>query len=448
MKHHSFKNALASALLALIVTSPALSFGAPQGGTDGGGGNAIVCFSDKSIPKQIYANDNPNRGVITQEMLASIISVETYDLAYAKLATLERKPQIIPIQDKETFEQYARRIGKRVYSDSPRVLQMIERGLSLLKLQKALIRETGVITVSDIADVGVVDTSSCVVSTMAVQQLGATNPLNIDGRLFQHPKHTRQSMAILMLHEILYAAARQDYGARDSSGVRELIRVIATEGAGYTRPEFNQLLAKSFPLAPIRQKDNYGPIEFDHRNDTIETILLFNKVQPMLAESNRVADAFLESIPELGGRFVTAKIWDWDRYSVYMCAADSQMKAQANDLKMDYRVKKECTEYLEDFEYAFEKNSLTFKNLLNDFHSEHMIDLQRYNVDKIWASGLAAEMKKYGVREDVQELLKKKFVEKLERSGILSRFDRNLSWRFEFWQELDSEMRNAVLELP
>ncbi|MNT47042.1 hypothetical protein D3C72_1837230 [compost metagenome] len=57
-------------------------------------------------------------------------------------------------------------------------------------------------------------------------------------------------------------------------------------------------------------------------------------------------------------------------------------------------------------------------------------------------------MKKYGVREDVQELLKKKFVEKLERSGILSRFDRNLSWRFEFWQELDSEMRNAVLELP
>jgi len=431
MNHHSFKNALASAVLTLVVTAPALSFGAPQGGTDGGGGNAIVCFNNPSITKKIYSHDNPHRGTITEDMLQAITSVETYDLAYAKLPSLDRQPKIVPIEPNEAFDDYARRIAKRAAISAPEIQWVVDLGLIELKYNKALIRQNGVMSVSDMADVGVVNTNRCVVSTMAVQVLDSQNPLNLDGRLFQHPKHSRQSQATLILHEILYAAARKYFNATDSSGVRELIRMIITENAGYTKRDITDLMAKHFPT---RQAGTWTEVKLPSLSITEPAIsTLYNEAVILLQKYSQLAPRTEE--------------FDEIQILVQLSCASKSMKdilraitwgEDQHPAIIEFGWKNVC------------KNVDTSDQVLLDMLPKakavwsELLDAQtqdkvNWKGESLFANGLKDALDKMHVRSEEQAVIKEFF-------------DKNLVYGHrpdnEMWNKIESELRNSAVELP
>ncbi|MGZ3688975.1 MAG: hypothetical protein ACXVBW_11775, partial [Bdellovibrionota bacterium] len=89
----------------------------------------------------------------------------------------------------------------------------------------------GLLRISDANEVGYIDSQNCVVATMAAQfNSGGDYFLNIDERLFNHPKHSALSKAVLLLHEYLYSQARIA-GQGDSRNTRILVGRLITRNS-------------------------------------------------------------------------------------------------------------------------------------------------------------------------------------------------------------------------
>jgi hypothetical protein len=247
-------------LLGCLAASPLFA-----GTKDGGGGNAVVCFER---PEDLYLV-RAQGGVIRTEsgILDRIESIEAYDLVDAKkeIGTPPRTPQIIEIGENEQPLEYATRILWRWDAVNGRMYDFENPGngsremdrekiLSRLDANEIVYESNGVIQIDDTNPSGTIETDHCTRVTMAVQTNGPRTDsmrLSIDPRLFFHPKHSRLSQGVLLLHELIYSSARMFAGHQTSEHTRALIaRMIRVDLTDHALKSLlrNELFGSFYPI--------------------------------------------------------------------------------------------------------------------------------------------------------------------------------------------------------
>ena len=203
------KASVCAILISLISLS---TWAASEGAVDGGGGNAVVCFRDPEIPKQIRDKTSPTYGEILESYFDKIKSIETYDLYIARMASgIDSTPTVlIEPTSNASLRAYPEKIAKRFEAYIPSLARMIRAGAANFPNSQITVRDSGLVRVHDENDQDAyLDRVNCVVATMAVQRLiGGQFFMQIDGRLFNHPQHSSLSKAVLFLHEAIYSTVR------------------------------------------------------------------------------------------------------------------------------------------------------------------------------------------------------------------------------------------------
>ena len=206
-----------------------------SGGEAGGGENAVVCFDDVAIPIAIRDQNSVRFGqILDEEIKSHLVSVEAYDLFEAKMARGMSGivPQIIDVAPSESARDYVERIVKRFENYIPNIADAIRTGASAFPEDKIILRPAGLDRYHDEHDVGYIDSVHCVVATMARQyHSGDQIFLQIDRRLFQSPKHSQLSRAVLFLHESVYYSARTYAKHENSRATRALVGSIIDQAA-------------------------------------------------------------------------------------------------------------------------------------------------------------------------------------------------------------------------
>jgi len=206
---------------------------ADTGGWASGGGNALVCFSNERAAEQTRKNGN----IITDDIIDQIFLIEMYDLVEAKIprGLGQEEPYIIPIKDEESLISYVDRISNRFQFNVHVLQQSIFEGQRVLPNSNIRFYNGPVKQVDDIDTViGSNLHKQCVISTMAIQRNSNDYfSLYIDKRLFNHPAHSKQSQAVLLLHEYLYTQSRKK-GHTTSAATREAVSIAISKHSDYT----------------------------------------------------------------------------------------------------------------------------------------------------------------------------------------------------------------------
>ena len=240
--------------LAMIMSASAFA------GTEGGGGeNSVVCFKDGKIPAAIRDPQSPRFGqILDSEIKNDVISIEAYDLYEARMPRgLKREfPTIISIPDHVEIRAYAEYIAQRFAPYVPSVTKIIQSGSDMLTDSRIIMRPTGLNRIHDENDVGYIDASRCVVATMAAQyNAGDETRVQLDGRLYGSPLHSRLSQAVTFLHESIYYSARNFAQHTDSRATRTLVSTLIG-GASISSLELVNLL-KRLHMPFSENMDNY-----------------------------------------------------------------------------------------------------------------------------------------------------------------------------------------------
>ena len=211
-----------------IVGIMACSLAATANSGTRGGGNAIVCFDNQNIPKEIRAKDafgNILDGSIKDEYIPHITKVEMLDLyqAQVKKGLNGQKSQLIEPLANESFEQYARRILSRV-KGLTLWLDKVAETIDELPADRAEMYSYGIEPVNDYNIDYRIDTTNCVVGTIALNSKeGNSYRLAIDERLMMHPAHTRLSQYVTYLHEVVYRTGKDKFGENDESAFKNAV---------------------------------------------------------------------------------------------------------------------------------------------------------------------------------------------------------------------------------
>lgn len=178
------------------------------GGMDSGGGQGYVCFDSTSVA----THAKNNHGNLDDEDINHISQIVTLDLYEAKLkrGNPAREIKIVARSADENYEQYLERIISRIAVKFPELADQIVKVSAEFSGDHLLWSPIGLTEVSDGNSVLAYDTAFCTLTTLAIQfKEEEAQYLNLDPRLFNHDKMSEDSKAILMLHEYLYAIARQ-----------------------------------------------------------------------------------------------------------------------------------------------------------------------------------------------------------------------------------------------
>jgi hypothetical protein len=257
-----------SKVVLFAVLSISLAPHAWAGPGSSGGGNAVVCFDTAEIPTAIRDVNSQRYGRIYDEDLCHITSIEAYDLYLAK-QTGFTQPSIIQPDPGANPMAYVEKIAKRFDAYLPAISQVLRRGKNNFPMSRISLRRDGLNRIQDEQDWAYIDRANCVIATMAAQRregdysysmnrynlkvgdvpsvLQNSTPerglhfLDIDGRLFMHPKHSELSKAVLLLHESLYSVVRDDKGHQTSRNTREFVKAIISQ-VGMTVGEYQKLI--------------------------------------------------------------------------------------------------------------------------------------------------------------------------------------------------------------
>ncbi|HTL12956.1 MAG TPA: hypothetical protein VL588_10735 [Bdellovibrionota bacterium] len=225
-------------ILALAVC--AFFFGACGGGGGGsdisGGGNGVVCVEHPSTldPYRDSSGRVPPDRVedFLSHHLDEVKSVEMVDLLEARLPrgwqSAGPEPLISPSGD-ETVDAFLGRIIDRLSYQVPPLARTVRWGQE--QLAKGAIKKStrAMPQIRDHNPLGSIDHEHCFTATLASQRLTSHGlEITVDSRLYDHPSHSLQSRAVLLLHEFLYAAAR-DHGQHTSRRTRALIGLILSD---------------------------------------------------------------------------------------------------------------------------------------------------------------------------------------------------------------------------
>lgn len=237
-----------STILSVLIALPAFASGGEGGSSGvGGGGNAVVCFDDARIPLWIRngkpleelsgkADQGSGVGELLDEYIPHITSIETYDLYTARLPRGVSRvvPQIVPLFKNESPSDYVQKIISRVES-LPQIARILRDSMKRFQDRNTLFEPHGLSKVNDTAEIGRIDSRNCVLATLAIQyRRNQLHYLHIDDRLFNHPRHSDLSKAVLFLHEYIYRDERDRGLVGSSRNTQELVRLLITQGEGLT----------------------------------------------------------------------------------------------------------------------------------------------------------------------------------------------------------------------
>lgn len=273
--------ALATMSLSALFTVGSISSAqaAPQGGTSGGGGNALICFNDPQIPLKIRARDASGAiidGSIKNEYIGSVNKVEILDLWEAKLPRgldQSQMPALVEPRAKESVEQYTERIISRLDDIYPELAANLRAVQKQIPAAKAISFTDGLLPVNDYSLLGQIDSKNCVVGTIATHFIQNEQArLAYDPRLMKDKSHSPFSMYVTYLHEVVYMTARTKYNHIESTNTRKLIGALLQQHI--ETDELFTVLAEanfSYKYNIGEQRDHYGNSTF-HRLD-LRTLL-------------------------------------------------------------------------------------------------------------------------------------------------------------------------------
>ncbi len=228
------KNITMMLLASLFPLSSMAGFGAH-------GGNSVVCFDDPSIPKAIRAGT----GEILDQYIPHVTSVETFDLYEARKCQglgCSVTPQLISVNNGEAPFEYVERIATRFDGALAVAAEIIRNSAKRFPQDHIFMENHGLKKVDDTNEVSLIDSVNCVLGTVATQiDSGPDTYLYVDSRLYNHPKHTPFSKAVLILHETVYYRDRQ-HGVKDSRDTR--LRVAKAITYGPTLADYVNMFAE------------------------------------------------------------------------------------------------------------------------------------------------------------------------------------------------------------
>jgi hypothetical protein len=193
-------------------------------GVGRGGGNGLVCFIDSKIADSLTVRDS-NTGSVTyyksipDSLVSEINSIESYDLYLASLKKgTADNADVIQLSDnpnssvEQEFERYADRFHDTFWYLDSQLKEYEEK----IPFAEAQAYSSGLNPVYDIPALGLLP-QGCVLATVFVQASeGDTTRWGFDSRLFYHPKHSKLSQVVFLLHERSYLIGRT-LGGNDSS---------------------------------------------------------------------------------------------------------------------------------------------------------------------------------------------------------------------------------------
>jgi hypothetical protein len=202
----------------LFLFLPAIAM---AGGMDSGGGQGFVCFKTEEINKSVQLNN----GNILDDQIDGISMIVTLDLYEARLqrGTPPVSPTLVKRLENEGYQAYLDRIIERIAAAYPELGEKIKVMKDNFSGDHLIWSPIGLTKVTDNGSVLAYDSNFCTTTTLAIQfKEESSYYLNIDPRLFEHPLMTEEGRAILLLHEFLYAIAR-DNGKTSSRSARMAI---------------------------------------------------------------------------------------------------------------------------------------------------------------------------------------------------------------------------------
>ena len=219
-----------AAFAALATTCSLFVANAHAGVGSSAGGNGVVCFNDTAIPLRIRNPQDANTGLILDEEIQNITSVTGLDLHEAmKASDLNGvAASIVPAGVNDSATDYVLKIGRR-FTGVTTVFD--EKGfkdeLKFFAAPNFYREPQGLEKINDIGFTGLVDRNHCVIATVIAQvgQPDDSLEFHVDARLWDHPKHSKQSQGTLLIHELVYAWQRSE-GARDSENTRKIVRLL------------------------------------------------------------------------------------------------------------------------------------------------------------------------------------------------------------------------------
>lgn len=248
-----------------------------------GGGNAVVCFHAHLAKEAIEEIQQSADKTIPNRMIEQnyIDSIEMYDLFEAKLPRgfNDRGGFIVEIEANESYSTYANRLARRFLNVVPAVHTNLMAGKRLLPDPQFRYHSGALQQHNDIGDIALIDKSKCIIQTIAAQRSwNGFFDVYLDARLFNHPSHTRQSKATLIIHEYMYAFSRRHLNHEDSSATRKMVEVLISSDLDITIDYVAKLV---FELGYGKQNEHAGIL----REHIYDTHLLFS---PMLSYYNLI----------------------------------------------------------------------------------------------------------------------------------------------------------------
>lgn len=231
---------LITILITLGLVAPAF------GGKERGGGTAIVCFNTKEQADGVKANE----GVVPDELINEITSIEMLDLYETKLGygVPKKVYPIIPIKNDETELDYVEKIKTHWYFVAPKIGEMIAKVQKMYAGDRT--RDRKLFPAKDVDPISPPPSNKCVYATLAWQDM---EYLYLDSRLVDHPKHSKLSRGVMWLHEyaryygLQHDRNSQDKGENSARATRETVSLLITTGRELTYREFSgRLVAHGF----------------------------------------------------------------------------------------------------------------------------------------------------------------------------------------------------------
>lgn len=288
---------LITSILLLMSTNSFGKFNRLLGEWGSGGGNALVCFKQSVIVRDggvtdIVSEIKKNNNTIPDIYLSYIKTIEMFDLyeAKKKRGIDSKKSEIIEISTDENIYNYLERLGNRFKGKVDLMKEMITEGKELIPDTQLVFHEFAVEYQNDLGSV-TLPSSNCVISTIAAQvNYNEFYEVNIDDRLFNHPKHSKQSKATLVLHELIYAIGRKYFNHTDSGATRNLVRNYISYHDSITEGAVSKSLSD---LGFVKNTNDLPQIALQYMNSntmmTVENSLMSLQVTIEL----KIAEVFL-----------------------------------------------------------------------------------------------------------------------------------------------------------
>ncbi|OFZ78524.1 MAG: hypothetical protein A2583_05570 [Bdellovibrionales bacterium RIFOXYD1_FULL_53_11] len=285
-------------LVVMIAISASTAFGGKgDGGDTSGGGNVIACFDTRETADLVRKRD----GEITNDQIDKIESIQALDLHDARLARgfNQAQPNIVEVATGESFDKYVNKILARVEITIPDLAQRLKWAREQFANKNVILHENSIRRVKDEATISLLESGKCALAT-AIAQTKKNNTwfMDVDKRLFFHPKHAETSRGVLILHEVVYSWGR-DLGHADSENTRRLVAALINNDKD-TRLFDVIKLAVSLNFLPgsmvsgiCRDLGHNDPIKYTHSVSTLCRITesLFKEIKMFLGyEARRIIE--------------------------------------------------------------------------------------------------------------------------------------------------------------